>query len=289
MRLSIKKSGEPFTELHFKTGPVYLGRHIHSQVFLPDPGVSRRHAVLYTIDDGQWVIEDLDSANKTFLNEKAVHRSSLCHGDTISIAEFLINVLIEEAPLAIAEGVHLDDTMVSVSHDIPTVVRHAGTKDGAAIKMPASKEQAFSMATRMLSRAQDMQQLHRQLLEVLHGEFSARDAWAAIRRSPEGPMNHQGGRRITSELIKRSDLLMQSYIAEAMDKRKYILVPQIPREVSQDVIRSAIISPILYDKDCLGALYADNSKEHEHYTMEDLDFLMLVAIHTGAIMQRMSP
>ncbi len=92
---------------------------------------------------------------------------------------------------------------------------------------------------------------------------------------------------MTSEIIKRSDLIMQPNIAEAIDKHKCVLVPQIPREISQGVIRSAIITPIMREKDCYGALYADNSRDHEHYTMADLDYLLLIAIHTAAIMEKL--
>ena len=76
-------------------------------------------------------------------------------------------------------------------------------------------------------------------------------------------------------------------LADAMDKREHILVPQIPREIAQGTIRSAIITPILIEKDCHGAIYADNSREHEHYTIADLDYLMIIAIHTAAIIKKL--
>ena len=286
MRLSIKKSDQQFTELHFKTGPIYLGRHVHSQVFLPAAGVSRQHAVLYTSQDGTWLIEDLDSANKTFLNGSAVHKSDIKDADTITIAEFTIDIAMADEVVE-EQAVHKDDTMVHVKHDIPTVIRHAFSKKGQPVKFPASREKDFSKATQMLARAQSLKQLHREILDVLHAQFSARDAWACLRNQPDGPMQCHGGRKISSEIVKRSDLLMQADIADAMDKREHILVPQIPREIAQGKIRSAIITPILIDKDCHGAIYADNSREHEHYTLADLDYLMLIAIHTAAIMKKL--
>ncbi len=286
MRLFIKKNGLPFSELHFKTGPIYVGRHMHSQVFLPGAAVSRQHAVLYT-SEGKWVIEDLDSANKTFLNGNAIHKTEISESDTIGIGEFTIEVELTEE-IVHEEPVHMDDTTVTVQHDVSTVVRHAEGKEESPIQLPSRRARDFSRATRTLCRAESLKELHTELLAIMHGQLLARDAWACLRKEPEGPMEFQGGRRVTRETVKRSDLAMQQHIAEAMEKRKYILVPRVPREIAEGTIRSVIIAPILKEKDCHGALYADNSKEHEHYTMADLDYLMLIAIHTAAIMERLA-
>ncbi|MCD6393170.1 MAG: hypothetical protein J7M40_06650, partial [Planctomycetes bacterium] len=179
-------------------------------------------------------------------------------------------------------------TQVTVRHELPTIVRHCTAKEGPHIDLPAKRIRDFSKATRRLCRAASLNQLHTELLGVLHGQFAARDGWAALRKTAAGPMDCQGGRRITREIIKRSDLIMQPNIAEAIEKHKCVLVPQIPREISQGLIRSAIITPIIRDKDCYGALYAANSRDHEHYTMSDLDYLLLIALHTAAIMEKLS-
>jgi len=87
MHLVIKKGGITFNEFRFVKGPIYIGRHMHSQIFLPERAVSRQHAVIYITQDGQWVVEDLDSANKTFLNEKPIHKASIQDGDVLKIAD----------------------------------------------------------------------------------------------------------------------------------------------------------------------------------------------------------
>jgi len=87
MILRIKQNGQQINELKFTTGPIYFGRQMGSQVFLPETGVSRQHAVIYTDEKRQWVIEDLDSANKTFVNRNAVHKYVLQDGDSIDISQ----------------------------------------------------------------------------------------------------------------------------------------------------------------------------------------------------------
>ena len=52
MRLVIKKDDKVINEFQFKRGPVNIGRHADSQVFLADRTVSRHLAVIFfSVDD----------------------------------------------------------------------------------------------------------------------------------------------------------------------------------------------------------------------------------------------
>jgi pSer/pThr/pTyr-binding forkhead associated (FHA) protein len=82
--------------LRLRTGPlagkVYdvrsalrLGRHPYNEVSISDPSVSRYHCWI-TLEDGQATVEDLASANGTFLNgRKVATRVALRAGDTLRI------------------------------------------------------------------------------------------------------------------------------------------------------------------------------------------------------------
>ena len=59
MRLFVSLGESSVNELKFDRGPIYVGRQMGSQVFLPDKAVSRQHAVFYTTKDSSWIIEDL--------------------------------------------------------------------------------------------------------------------------------------------------------------------------------------------------------------------------------------
>ena len=63
---------------------VVLGRIPSCQVVLPDPGASRRHAQILKTDEG-YFLEDLKSANGTFLNQEKIQRAPLNEGDLIRI------------------------------------------------------------------------------------------------------------------------------------------------------------------------------------------------------------
>jgi pSer/pThr/pTyr-binding forkhead associated (FHA) protein len=43
---------------------------------LPDMAVSREHTI-NNAKEGKWVVEDLDSTNKTYLNGEAIHKAPI--------------------------------------------------------------------------------------------------------------------------------------------------------------------------------------------------------------------
>jgi GAF domain-containing protein len=46
-----------------------------------------------------------------------------------------------------------------------------------------------------------------------------------------------------------------------------------------------MIAPIMDPTGCFGVLYVDNSADQGPYALSDLDYLMLLAIHTAAIVE----
>jgi GAF domain-containing protein len=55
----------------------------------------------------------------------------------------------------------------------------------------------------------------------------------------------------------------------------------MPRQIANRGIRSVIIAPIMVGKDNYGIIYIENSKEHSHYSLPDLDYLILLSINIG--------
>ncbi len=290
MRLSVSRGGGSVSELHFRKGPIYIGRQLGCQLFLPDRIVSRQHAVIYTTNDGKWVLEDLGSANKTFLNENAIHKGEIKDGDVIRISDFSITFYLhelEETEQQQEQRIHLDDTLVTEKPSFHIEVRRVDSKGAPQIRIPAKRVKDFSIATSQICKAADIKAMHRGLLNILLDQFASLKVWVALRRDNFGPMECQGGRRLTTESVKLTELAAQQHIADAIAKCEYVLVPQLGKHIAHGEIRSAIIAPILRGKDCYGVLYAANSMRHEHYIMADLDYLILLAVHTAAVLENL--
>ena len=64
-----------------------IGRDAGNAIQLPDPMVSKRHAVVRAQGDA-WTIEDLDSTNGIIVNKARVKHAGLKEGDRIRIGPF---------------------------------------------------------------------------------------------------------------------------------------------------------------------------------------------------------
>ena len=284
MRLVVKRGDRLINEMRFTRGPIYIGRQVGSQVFLPDRSVSRQHAVIYNSKEGDWVAEDLDSPNKTYLNDEAIHKAVLHNGDRLRIADFVIEVNLEAAATD-ERPINLEDTIVQAPSDQQTIIRRPESEDAPVIRMPAKRLKDFSNAVTAMSKAHSHEQLLAQLLEILLKQFMGHHAWVALRKETSGPMTTHGGRKITTESVQLSELHLHEAITRVADKHEYTLLPRISNQTGPEPIRSAMIAPALCGTECHGVLYVANSTDHERYALADLDYLMFIAATTAAIVR----
>jgi predicted component of type VI protein secretion system len=289
MRLFISLGESSVNELKFDKGPIYVGRQMGSQVFLPDKSVSRQHAVFYTTKDGSWIIEDLGSSNKTYLNSHAIHKTELKHNDVIRIADFLIRVSLESDEDQ-DRKIQMEDTLVGQNHlrkELHTVERNLDAHDAPPVKFPAKQMRHYHEALQSICTQEDLTSLYQISMELLFRQFKAMNIWMSFRKKNSGPMDIQNGRKFTTEHIERQELAVPASLAEAQEKNKYLLIHQLPRQISNRGIRSVIIAPIMVDTDNHGIVYIENSKQHPHYSLQEMDYLILLTINIGYMISKL--
>ena len=283
MKLFVSLGGSSVNELRFDRGPIYIGRQVGSQVFLPDQAVSRQHAVLYCTREGIWIIEDLGSSNKTYLNEKAIHKNELKHGDIIRIADFTIQVSLEQEDQDTEKITHMEDTVMgeTVRKELHTVERNTESIDAPPIKFPAKRIKQLCQVMEKISTTKNLNHLYAVLGDILLGQFRAVNVWISLRKALSGQPDIQGGRKINTETIQRLDLALPSSLAEVQESKTPLLIHQLPRQVTNRGIRSVIIAPILHEGNDHGVIYLENAIEHSHYSLADLDYLLLISLFVG--------
>jgi len=293
MRLIVKKDGQTVNEFRFDKFPIYIGRHVHSQVFLPDRAVSRQHAAIFNTQDGKWVVEDLNSANKTYLNDKAVHKAEIKTGDCIRVGDFTIEINLETED-DVGEPIHLEDTLIPqprkssfapISSTSEVTVRKPDVENAPDIKLPASRIKDFLQATEAICKANGPDEVLKALLNITLRHFKAYHSWCALRNQSEGPMTCHAGKSRDGHLVELGQIKVHEKITQAIEKKEFVLVPQVSSPTDAEKIRSAMIAPIIDPSGCFGVLYVDNKMDHEQYSLSDLDYLMLLAIHTAAIVE----
>ncbi|MHC4087351.1 MAG: FHA domain-containing protein [Planctomycetota bacterium] len=286
MRLIVKKGDRTIEEFRFGEGPIYIGRLPNSQVFLPEAMVSRQHAVIFMTGDGKWIVEDLDSANQTYLNEEAIHKAEIKTGDSLRISDFTLKIYLEDETET-EKPTRMEDTLItaSASRGPQIIIRKPDAEHAPELKMPAKRVKDFMEATEAICRAKGPDKLLQVLLGVMLRHFGGYRAWCALRNESTGPMTSHAGKSREGQTVALSDIKINDQITQAVEKGQFLLLPQVSGQVEGERIRSAMIAPIMDPTGCFGALYVDNATDHEQYNLSDLDYLMLLAISTAAILE----
>ncbi len=290
MRMVVKQKDGNAKEFHFTEGPVSIGRGADSHVFLPDKAVSRKHAVVHVTDDGIWTLEDLGSSNQTFLNDKAVRKAQIKHGDCLRITDFTIDIVFEEEvskemPAHPEDTLRLEAALTTPKHE--TVVRRPDAQHAPAMRLAARRLIDFSKATEVIFDADSVDKLLLTLLDVTMEQFDAYHVWCALRTQPGGPMTCHAGKRRDGSPVQLGELLLSEKITQAVEKGQFLVMPRVSAQMeAKERIRSAMIASIVRPSGCFGVMYVDNAMKSEHYSLSDLDYLMLIAMHTAAILKR---
>jgi pSer/pThr/pTyr-binding forkhead associated (FHA) protein len=294
MRLTVKQNESTINEFEFQEGPIYIGRHANSQIYLGHRAVSRQHAVIFQDQDKQWVIEDLDSTNKTFVNEQAIHKTEIKTGDIIKIVDFVIEVNL--GPKKKAKTIDLEDTLTRTAfnfdaamtepHDI--VIRKPDAGGAPAMRLPAQRLKDFSRATETISKMQHSDELLLILLDLMLGQFGANRVWCALRNQPAGPMTSHAGKQRSGRAVDLGEIKLAEKITEAVEKTQYMMIPRVSSQMeTQEQICSAMIAPIMRQPYCFGVMYVDNAGDQKNYALSDLDYLMLLTIHTATVLEKL--
>ena len=291
MRLLLKQKDGQTKEYQFVEGPICIGRAADSHIFLPDRTVSKQHATIFIADDGKWMVQDMDSANKTFLNGELIHKVEIKSGDCLRITDFTIEIHLENG-VAIDETAQLEDTLnleaalATPPHEI--VVRKPDAGHAPAMRLAAKRLTDFSQATETISGANNIEQLLLTLLDVTLKQFSAFHTWCALREQPSGPMTYHAGKRRDGGAVDLSQIKLSGKINQAVEKGQSLVLPRVAADIEEkERIRSAMIAAIRRPVGSYGVLYVDNAMIHEHYSLSDLDYLMLLAMHTAASLRKL--
>jgi hypothetical protein len=72
-----------------------IGRHPDCTLTVGQPSVSRRHARLWC-DAGAWFVEDLQSSNGTYINNRRINKAPLSEGDEVRCGDFVLTYVIHD-------------------------------------------------------------------------------------------------------------------------------------------------------------------------------------------------
>jgi phage tail-like protein len=121
--LSLRRKSGPATRRTIDQAVYRIGREIGVELVLPDPVISRNHAQILGSPEG-CQIEDLGSANKTFLNDEELpphEPRPLIEGDVIKLGDYTLTYHLPEPIVAEEEEFVLTFAEAPPPPSIPTV------------------------------------------------------------------------------------------------------------------------------------------------------------------------
>jgi len=107
---SISLQGKFLRTIRLESEITYIGRMPENHIVLNDPKVSRSHARILQ-ENGNFFVEDQESENGIFVNEKKTTKKALVIGDKVRVGSHVLEIV--EAQLDDAEGLresHMEES-----------------------------------------------------------------------------------------------------------------------------------------------------------------------------------
>ena len=95
-KLLLKFNAAVIKEIPFDKDSLAVGRKPDNDIVVDNPAVSGHHCRI-SKQGGTYFVEDLESTNGTFVNEKRVKKAGLHHNDVVGVAKHAL-VFLEDAP-----------------------------------------------------------------------------------------------------------------------------------------------------------------------------------------------
>ena len=94
-------------------GEITIGRNPGNDIHIDNLGVSKQHAKIFK-QDGNYVIEDLNSTNGTFINNKRIAKAILSDNDEVHIGKHSLKISVQSQSKA-SPGQDFGDKTVVLS------------------------------------------------------------------------------------------------------------------------------------------------------------------------------
>jgi serine phosphatase RsbU (regulator of sigma subunit)/pSer/pThr/pTyr-binding forkhead associated (FHA) protein len=283
---------------------VVIGRHPDCQIIVEEGAISRRHARIYS-QQGQHLIEDLQSRNGTYVNNRLIHQPiRLFDGDLIGICDSRFTFHLDEVsgisrPRPTVEkprtnhgdSVLFDDQADDVSSIMSKMElsSHYGGTDLSFVVTPEKRLETIVNVTRALAKAVGLEQVFPAVLDCLFDLFVQVDRGFVVMREPNGQLTPHAIRLRNpkdDELIRVSRTIV-NYV---LDRKQAVISSDVGSDdrfdMSQSIaefrIRSLMCAPLVdSDGNALGVIQLDTLRRTQGFNEQDLEVLSVVAMQAS--------
>jgi serine phosphatase RsbU (regulator of sigma subunit) len=286
------KKGDPFhVKLEDKT--MSIGRSAESEIPVPDPFCSSKHAVVYQKENRAY-IQDNNSKNGVFVNGKRIQNDvelkkgdEILMGSTRIVFDLKIDTKVEvtDEPSSSANIntiLHLKDVLKKP--DISTTIRaDAKSLDIDAIKSEHKDFSVISEVSKALILHKPLDELLEHIMDLICERIDMDRGILMLKE--DGQFDPKVVRINNKQLMNQKIQVSQSIISTAVERHSSILISDVQsddRFRAQDSIlklniQSAMCVPLWNNREIIGIIYSDRISLMEQYTDDDLRLLTLLS------------
>lgn len=249
--------------------PIMIGRETACDIRLLQESASRRHARIIPVEFG-YRVEDLGSANGTWVNNRRVEAARLRHGDRLIIHDFEA-LFVDDRPLS----------TVTLSDGGVQELFRSRTGTLATLEISQRRLKSLYELTSRLTALRDVAELLDEALAICFDmlEFE-RGAIGLCRRGDAGIdwrvvrnlRGADGGLTLSRTMLARA-LHGGERLIFGGGNGDLAAAPTL----AESAIQAALCVPVVYEDEVLGIIYGDRVTSGRSYGDEDSDFLYALA------------
>ncbi len=275
--------GEPF-EYTVEGDELVVGRSTRCDLSLADRFLSRQHARLQRHGE-EWLIEDLDSRNGTFVNGRRISEPTpIGAGDVISMSASLIRVMAGELERVVVSTT--SDVLFRPASDVLSQVRSPPPASVAGespeLRRYAERLAMLNEVHQTLARPITLGELLDLILDRAF-EHLQPEQGAIFLRNAHGAYTRAASRSLPG--LPRELHHSDSLIHEVADKGMAALVLDTLSDLrfaeAQSLLdaglRSLVAAPLLDGEDALGLIVLGSNASKRRFGEEDLELLVTLA------------
>ncbi len=290
-----------------------LGRGGDCEVVLPDPSVSRQHALL-TRRGGRWWVVDLGSTNGITVNGESVREASLTAGDRLSVGNFELRVAVPPPPsppptAAMSRGLSLDDSgpvpHTQLVRPLADVMSQLGLEQGQWAAKRSELDEAYGnrvfgyllrLASSLLT-AGSVDEVLARVTDLAFEALPVRRGFILLLDQASGELVCELARLEERTVYRPSEAVPVSRtILKRVLEEKVALITLDAKSDSRlehgasiriHDIRAAMSVPLCSGDRIIGVLQVDSPLSREAFSAPDLDFLTALANYAAVAVERL--
>jgi serine phosphatase RsbU (regulator of sigma subunit)/pSer/pThr/pTyr-binding forkhead associated (FHA) protein len=292
-QIHILKGTNPGERLELKDEKTVFGRNPDCQVVIAGTAVSRAHAHILK-NRGKFFIEDLDSRNKTFVNNQELAPRTpveLKENDRIKICDFLCTFHDSAPTKPLPEALRPDDSEAEPPEDPLGSTTVEATVSSVASHVlletqPAEKLKTLLDITNNLSKTLELDPLLPKIVDSLFQLFRQADRGFIILSDPTAKrlipkviktrrQLDEANARFSRSIVNQCLETVQAFLSDDASSDSKFAMSQ---SIADFRIRSVMCAPLwAQDGKAFGVMQLDTQDRSKKFTQDDLNILMAVA------------